>query len=358
MITNKTILIISPQNWNFLKISKHYYAEYLSYHNKVYFLNPITNGFFNIQSEKINDNLNVITFKIPFAHLLKFKLKYFFSVLVNFFISSVLKKIDVIWNFDNTQQFYLLKILKPKLIIFHPVDATSNVRYKYGLKPHIILSVSELILNNQKIDRYKYLINHGLSEEFISKARENLNNKIIVNSINKVAYSGNLDISVLNKNVLLSIINLHKNITFYLIGPINERSDFYKKLSSYSNVVLTGKVNQKELNKLLNEMDMLILNYKNDNQYQCDNSHKILEYLSTGKIILSSKIKFYENKTDLIIQAKNDEEWINLFNDIVKNPLNYNNFEANRNKLEFAISNSYQNHLNKISSILKEHNLI
>lgn len=359
MISNKSILIISPQNWNFLKVSKHYYAQYLALNNKVYFLNPIKNGFFNVEFEKINDKLNVITLKIPFANFLKFKLKYIFSFIINIYIYFNLNKIDIIWNFDNTQQFYLYNINKPQLLIFHPVDATCNINYNIGLKPQIIFSVSELILNNQNVNCYKYFINHGLSEDFINIAHENIKNKILVSSVYKVGYSGNLDIGVLNKEILLNIIKQHENITFYLIGPFNKNSKFYNSLINCTNVVFTGKLNQNDLINILNKMDLLILNYINDKKmYLSDNSHKILEYLSTGKIILSSNIKFYENRPDLIIQAQSDEEWIDFFNKIIKNPKNYNDIDTNKQKIDFAIKNSYINHLKEISLILSKLNLI
>ena len=39
-LTDKAILLISPQPWNHVRISKHHYAEALAGHNNVLFLEP------------------------------------------------------------------------------------------------------------------------------------------------------------------------------------------------------------------------------------------------------------------------------------------------------------------------------
>ena len=63
---NKTILLISPETWGPVKVSKHHYANYLAKANQVYFFNPslpakIRFGKFKVQFEnlqnwKLNEN--------------------------------------------------------------------------------------------------------------------------------------------------------------------------------------------------------------------------------------------------------------------------------------------------------------
>lgn len=65
-LTNKNILIISPDKWSELYISKHHYARYLSKNNTIWFLNAIGNYKLEkkISIQKHNNyNIYIIDYK-------------------------------------------------------------------------------------------------------------------------------------------------------------------------------------------------------------------------------------------------------------------------------------------------------
>lgn len=362
MLTNKVILIISPQEWNSIKISKHYYAKELSnLNNKVYFLNPIKTGLFsNIRN--VDKNIWVIDFKLPIPYVFKFKFRPIYDFILTNYFSFFLnkKKIlpQIIWDFDNTHQFNNYLIFKGAVKIFHPVDALCIDSKKINKKPDIIFSVSTLILNKININVPKYFINHGLSNTFLKRAYKNLEENIFVKSIKNIGYSGNLNITALNYKLFESIVEKYNQINFHFIGPYDNTTKLYSILKKYTNTHFTGNLFDNDLVEKLNQMDILFYNYiSNNKNYFSDNSHKILEYLSTGKIIIGNKLLVYEN-SDLILQSNNDKEFIEQLNEIIKNPTNFNSIDLNKKKIQFAISNSYYNQVKKIEKILIDNKLI
>ncbi|GIU70052.1 MAG: hypothetical protein KatS3mg002_1288 [Candidatus Woesearchaeota archaeon] len=135
-----------------------------------------------------------------------------------------------------------------------------------------------------------------------NKQKNNLLQYKNIDKVKSVGYSGNLNSNLFDLNPVEEVIIKYPDLKFYFIGPFNNQSDVYNKLKQYPNCYFIGKLDELPLIKKLNEMDLLIYNYKPDNKiYYADNSHKILEYLSTGKIILGSNLLAYQN-SDLVIQ--------------------------------------------------------
>ena len=361
MLKNKKILIISPQDWDSIKLSKHHYALTLSkLNNCVYFLNPIKSGVYSKITK--NKEVNVIDFKIPLPYFFKFKFKYLFNLILSQYFKFWIKikkiKFDIIWDFDNTSQFNNYSIFKNAVKIWHPVDPT-KITFTNKKKPDIIFSISKLILESQKIECPKYFINHGLADIFVNQAVKNLENFQQIDKIQKVGYCGNLDIKNLNREILIKLTNKYPQITFYFIGPYFNSGNLYKNLQDKPNVIFTGSLYNSELVQKINQMDLLLYNYISDNQsYFGDNSHKILEYLSTGKIILGTQLLAYKELTDLVIQVNTDNEFISKFDEIVNDTSKFYNKDIYKRKIKFAIANSYENHIVNIEKILIQNNLI
>ena len=95
----KTIIILSPQNWGTMFLSKHHYAvELAKLGNKVYFINPPKDFRFNIKTiiniepEGSVENLFIVEHRLNFPYLLKFKAIEIFHYLIKFHINKLVKK--------------------------------------------------------------------------------------------------------------------------------------------------------------------------------------------------------------------------------------------------------------------------
>lgn len=371
---DKTILIISPQSWGKLYTSKQHYALELSrLGNIVYFLNPPTRKIgLEFQIEKnIAQNIFIINYQLPFPYILRFHFPDLYDILFQMTLRSIKNKInekfDLVWCFDNNLS-YDLNIFDAEIKLFHIVDnlASSNTP-KTAFTADIILGVSDYLLENTKtLNKPKYFINHGLSNYFVSQAKRNLEFKTYKKNENEIirfGYVGNLFLSSIDRTTFLEIIHSNPDVEFHFWGPKDEFGSasssenklFINLLMREGNTHFHGIVSPEELANNIFFMDGFIVCLdRNKDINKGSNSHKILEYLSTGKIVLSNYISTYADK-DLLVMSSNDEndDMPNLFNKI-KNNLNfYNSAELREKRIEFALDNTYEKQIQRIQKIIK-----
>src|ERR1700722_243330 len=377
---NKTILLISPQSWGKMFLSKQHYAiELAKRGNKVYFLNPPNENISNqkevieIISSDISPNLFLINHQLWFSDKIKFHAMSLFHALMKIHVNKIKKKIpgvvDIVWSFDlgNYYPFYFFGKQPHK--IFHPVDEPLNETAIHSAKGcDIIFSVTNEILEKYKnFSAPKYFINHGVSDEFLRSVDVN---KLSGNPIH-VGFSGNLLRNDIDREILQKIIAENENIIFDFFGSYkksqtniggdeNSGSDkFISFLQSKKNVTLHGTLGQQMLAEQLHQMDAFLICYdiKKD-QSKGTNYHKIMEYLSTGKVIVSNNVTTYKNEPDLVMM--NDERENNLqlpsfFKKIINDLNHYNNSSLQQKRSAFAKNNTYQKQIDRIEQKLQEH---
>ncbi len=99
ILDNKVILIISPQAWGKMFLSKHHYAiELAKLGNEVYFLNPPDNDTWSwrkkesrikITPHKQWSNLYLIDHQLSFPFLLKYHARGLFNKLMDYHLTGV-----------------------------------------------------------------------------------------------------------------------------------------------------------------------------------------------------------------------------------------------------------------------------
>lgn len=373
VLTGKVILIISSEAWGKIFISKHHYALTLAQlGNIVFFLNPpdfgLPYGTVRIENYSLEKNLSIVTYRPFFPWILKFHAKWLFNILIKLQLKKILKrlkaKLDIVWDFSCSFLYNDLSVFNAGLRIFHPVDRLSaDARNK---RSDILFSVSPLILKDYAVKNVPaFLINHGISEEYKEIAEQppipvDYSHKTI-----KIAYIGNLVIPTLDRDVLLRIISGNTHVNFTFIGPYSNKqnnvsSDFNSKdkefidtLRSFPNVSLTGILSTRELADKIQEFDIFFICYKSTGNYRCDNSHKILEYLSTGKVVVSTPILFYQD-SDLLQMSKGVGDFENVFTTVIRNLDFYNSVEKMTERKNFAKNNTYRDHLKKIEQLITQ----
>jgi hypothetical protein len=360
---NKNIVIFSPQTWSHLKVSKHHYALELSKKNKVLFITGTDKTTFSSSSFNVNKSLIVVEISFPFGELLKFKIpsfyKYIWKRIAKFKIKAIIKTIDLIIDFGCYQQFDSLKFLDASKKIYFPVDDNKFIKSSIRDADYVF-SVSENIVNKLNSFYSKiHLINHGLSELFID-----YNEKLETKSQNvkvQVGYSGNLFINFLDKDLLKHIIIKNPEIVFNFFGSLvfnsNDKGhlEWNDFLRNTNNIILWGHLETKELVRQLNNQDLFLITYKSDDvNYHSENSHKILEYLSTGKLIFSTPIKFYKNINLFPMLDSADKSNFSIrFNEILLNLKYWNSKDKMDDRKKYACENSYKKQIQRIQSIIE-----
>lgn len=378
-LTNKTILLISPQYWGSMFVSKHHYAlELARAGNTVFFLNPpeekkTSDGRkIRIEQSEIHEDLFFIHHRLSFPYDIKFHFIGLFHKLmkphIKKLLSQIAKPVDIVWSFDLGNLYCFDFFPETAVKIFHPVDEPLNeaaIRSARGAD--FIFSVTQEILDKYK--RYPVplrCINHGISEEFIHSPG------IYRPSVPpfRVGMSGNLLRSDIDRETLLSIISDHSDIIFECWGSyrLNQSNlggieneglkNFIQTLEGMQNVILHGPVPASFLAKEFQRMDAFLICYdiKKD-QSRGTNYHKVLEYISTGKVVIANNITAYEGLNNLVMMTTrrdNNEELPALFNRVIQQPEICNSETLFNERRAFALNNSYKKQIARIASILGE----
>jgi len=371
-----------------LHISKHNYAiEIANQNNIVYFLNP-PNENNQVKDYLITEidgykNLYLINYKLITHRVIDFlrfrvRLTQFYDFLLLRLIKKISKhnsiKFEQIWNFDPNLHGYFHMYPASKKIFFIADQIFNNSQTRAAKRADIVVSVAEEILSKFRIiNKNCLLINHGLNRSYEAFALKNLEKLSLIKfgsneKIKKriqVGYIGNLVMPFLDENILEKIVTKNQNMDFHFWGANDSKnnnllSDFDSKIynivqsikNNCHNAFFYGVKKADEIVDELSKIDMFIyINnpYKDINGGA--NSHKILEYLSTGKVIVSTYLSFYEKQKLLVMCMKGkEEEYSTLFKQTINSINNENDIEKQRHRIAFALENTYAKNIKKITA--------
>lgn len=375
-LIHKTILLISPQAWGKMYISKHHYAiELARKGNRVYFLTPLYNGDKKTKRVIIHHtdekDLFIIEQYFPFPFQLKFHLPKLYYWLINSQLKKIIKaiphQIDIVWSFD-LGNFFPFRFFNPKsLKIFHPVDEPLNkAAFDSAKGADIIFSVTNEILEKyQAIPAPRYFINHGLAEYFLTPTNRKKEDENI-----RVGFSGNLLVNYLDRETLVKIITENPEIHFQFWGAYEMKQsniggadntdtrEFILNLKSWRNVTLCGILHTKQLAEALQSVDAFLMCYDiKKEQSKGTNYHKLMEYFSTGKVVIANNITTYKDRPNLVQMAasrENNFQLPGLFNEVIKNLAYYNRQIFQEERIAFAKENTYKKQILRIEKILDE----
>ena len=364
--TNKTILIISPESWGQNFLSKHHYAQELSQKNTVFFLNSIPDATLkqNVETKKTSENLTIISYKKSIKGLLKLPpllIDLQFRAVIKDILNVINTPLDVLWDFDQIR-FQNCKPFNAKQNIFHPVDIMKQIPPRIKTRKSelsdLTLYLSDEIIKDITSSKSKQFVNHGISEAFFHK--ENHEFSFIQKDKINIGYIGNIQSKFLDWKVLKNIIRESPEVNFVIIGPYeasnlggdNKNKDIHF-LKSQENVTLTGSKPTKELIKILPNFDAFLICYDTDNyRKEVSNSHKLLEYCSTGKVIVSNHISTYKDQTSILEMVDNNIDLTEKFKSVISNLGYYNNKAKSDLRINFAKQNTYKNHLLEIENLI------
>jgi len=374
---NKTILILSPQSWGKMFLSKHHYAIELARRgNKVYFLNPPETGSTDLRSPVLItpvtgiDNLFLIRHKLWFPYILKFHALPLFHAGMKWHAGSILKAIgetvDIVWSFDLGNLYPMRFFHKVPRKIFHPVDEPLNtVAIESARGADIIFSVTREILEKYRsFDVPRIFVNHGVTDEFLSSR----NGSYEPGNPVRVGLSGNLVRPDIDRQTLLQIIRENSGVMFECWGSYSysqsnisgsddeATGEFIAALQSCPNVVLHGAVATGELARQMSLMDAFLICYDiNKDQSRGTNYHKIMEYLSTGKVIISNNVTTYKDTPALLQMTEerdNNDQLPSLFKKVIAELQTHNSLANQEARIAFARDNSYSKQLERIAGFI------
>ncbi|MEL7003920.1 MAG: glycosyltransferase [Bacteroidota bacterium] len=263
------------------------------------------------------------------------------------------KKIDIFWSFDNSILYNFQACPPNSISICHIVDLNQDFQFeKAATTANICFGTSSFIVDKLKKSNSKsFFINHGvghLPETQSVKWVQNFDKPLVI------GYAGNLNIPYFDWELFAKLIDNNKDCDFHLVGPwsLDHRNSF---LNGRSNVKWLGVVDSQELPDFYNSADILTVTYKADeHKEQLSNPHKFMEYLASGKVILSTYTDQYADLKDLIVMSDRDGEFLALFSTIKKSIKKFNSENLVNRRIAFASENSYFKQIERIEKILRD----
>jgi hypothetical protein len=271
---------------------------------------------------------------------------------------------DIVWNFD-PYRFQYLPCFGANLNIYHSVDVYKTTLEKETAKcANIVFVTSDKILERlQDVETPKFKINHGVAQHFFDECTDLFQQEEIPTRV-KVGYIGNLLYKYLDVEILGIIIDNNKDVLFTFIGPYEKSNlhggeynlKFIEYLKCSANVHILGPKPSNELPRYLNQFDLFLMCYSGDRDVaEMANPHKILEYLSTGKTVVSHYIDEYKDKKDLVEMVKHNRLLPQKLNHVLHNLNYFNSPEKAQLRRQYALSNTYGKQIARIEQLVSDY---
>lgn len=373
---DKTVYIISLERWGLMKISKHHYAVELAHRGcRVYFIEPPDLGQKGVSIRPCDEHLaiRIVRYR-PVFRGKRFLPARLFSVLVRLQVRRILRAIghppDVVWCFQGNL-FQDLQVFGATCNIFFAADHFDGPRMPPELaSADLVLAVSDTIHRRIREGGYPVRrVNHGLQRAFQALGEGNLAGGAPrpLPARPVVGYSGNMRIETIDRVGMLRVVRSHPELDFifwgsYKTGDLNlyglrdeATESFLQELQALPNVDLRGPLPSEALAREMNEVDMLWICWRFHNLPNRDNSnsHKILEYLSTGIPVISHAVQSYE-ETGLLymIPMEQGDDFPDFFRHMVARIREGEDPGLFRRRIAYALDNSYAKQVDRIEAML------
>jgi len=378
----KKILYLSPVDWFWIKQRPQHMCEKLSKNYKVSFFSikswtgneMLKNSHTENQSIsesstfKINENLTIIRKNLfPFQGSLSF-IKNLNVQLYTKYIHSLDAKENfeiIIMTHPNDFNIVSSLKLKNKVLIYDCMDNYKNFsgnNFDETVNNEINLTkISDLIIVSsddlfKEIIKYDenyqsktIIINNGVDMQTFDLSKYNQITNITISNKKKIGYIGTIS-EWLDLELIKNFALKHKNVEFYLYGPIDKSVDV-NSYKTMQNIFFEGVKPYSSLPSILSEIDIAIMPFKVTDLIKSVNPVKIYEYLAMGKPVLAVHYPEMIKFGDLIetYDSALDFEEILLRMLTVEHNVN----DINR-KVEFARMNSWDERISILDLHIKK----
>ena len=350
------ILIISPEFWNSHTVSKHHYARTLSdLGHKVFFLNPPSRNLKSISNTSFNKNSLIVIDSPVIVQGLRFLPAFLRLYLEKRWLKSLESllglRLDTIWLFENSR-FFNMRFAGDRLTIYHQVDLNQNFHPEQAaVSADVCLCTTDIIaerLRRVRPDVHK--IHHGTA--VVPERSVGSDTHLFDSPRVHATYIGNLDMAYLDVEALRRLVSLHSDVSFHFVGGYTEQTPLWQACQRAHNVHWWGKVPFTQVPCIVEHSDVLLVAYQKQHQRDQASPHKFMEYLLSGKVVVSSYTDEYKDKRHLVEMADPDGDLEAVFARVVVDLDYYNSAEKQAERKAFALEHRYENQLARIEKII------
>lgn len=360
-LRNKNILLISPEPWDHIFVSKHHYAIHLArLGNAVFFLNPPSTNISLKETEFQNVfSVTYLGFPQGLRFYPKFLQRFFIKKKFNELHDLCKTEFDIVWSFDNSVFFDFSALPTTVLKLSHIVDLNQNFQVeRAATTADYCFCTTDLIKNNLlKFNTKVTKINHGFNQP----KNEIEPIPLVGTSSIKALYAGNLAMPFIDWDIIFKVVIDNPKVDFIFIGPDRDRisdnldNDKAKQqLFERDNVFFVGRISADELLKYQKAADILLLAYQEDHREDQANPHKMMEYLGSGKMIVSTFTSEYTElaKKQYFLMSDKNAELPILFKKTVSELKFWNSSEKMALRKSFAQDNTYSKQIARIEACI------
>lgn len=369
MFHNKNILIISPEPWRHIFVSKHHYATHLAKKgNRVFFLNPPSAVKMNVIFTEF-DGVCVINYDgfIKGLH-------YFPSSVQKLIFNKKFKKLqkicrvlfDVIWSFDNSVFFNFDALPSRVLKISHIVDLNQNFQTAQSTSSSdICFGTTQFIIDRLKLyNPNSFFVNHGYNYHSKNKT-DSADFSFSYEFQMKALYAGNLSIANLDWKLVYDIAVQNPTVGFVFVGPNGDDFNpfknglikYKKRCRALKNTSFIGKIAADHLQSYYQKSDVLLITYQEKYHKEQSNPHKLMEYLGSGRAIVATNTTEYIDlaRKELIAMSSKNSDFPLFFKSVINNLEYWNSSKLKNSRKTFAEDNTYIKQIERIEALVKKH---
>lgn len=350
-----TFLIISPEAWADNAVSKHHYALTLAARgHDILFLNPPTEGSeLTLSRSGQSPGVQVVDGP-PVAR----GLRYLPASVRRFLEARWLeqletragKRVDAVWLFENSR-FYDMCFAGPRLKVYHQVDLNQSFHpHAAARSADVCFCTTEFIrMELLKVAQHVYKVHHGTPVvpkplQLTPEQRQSFEGAGV-----NAAYIGSLAMEYIDVELMIGAVEACPQVRFHLVGSYTEHCALRMRSQGLPNVVWWGKLPSALIPALLAQVDVVMCTYQ-ASRYgeQLASPHKFMEYLGSGKVLVTTYTDEYKDKRELVCMVDAREDYISAFRLVVANLGSYNSVARQQERKAFAAAHSYDAQLDKI----------
>lgn len=359
----RRVLIVSPEAWGPVRLSKHHYASTLMKQGaQVFFLDPDSPKENGIRMTAAAPDQPAILFRPPPLHGIRFLPRAVRARLEAYQMKQLATtaggSFDLLWNFDLHRFRSIVNREHARERIVHVMDLREpNQLLGPASLADLVIVVSPAMAEG--LGKWKERVLH-LAHGWMPRKREGSDLPALSDGL-KIGYLGNLAMRAIDWKSIISIATTFPDVQIYLIGPLHGAFGDHtcidpateKQLRAMPNIKLIGPVPYDLVPDWLEAMDILLIAY--DLQavgLKATSSHKLLEYLASGKVVLSSYLEDHAELDDLVVMAEPRESILPHVKDLLLNLAIHNASERQAARKAYAAAHSYQQKVSKVADKL------
>lgn len=357
--------IISPQPWRGFHVSKHHYAMALASRGwKVVFVDPPIN-LGKAGSVELNETdfpgVSVLKYQTFFPYILKFRFRSIFNFLMRRQARRITARTgrpDLVWDFDNAYQFADLRPFGARRSLFHLVDDTAQNNLGTKNADFTFYLHESFCRHAGARPKPECHVGHGLGKAHEHAARNPRpqQNNVDHRTSPHIGFVGNLAASWIDWAAVAEMLRRHPEALFTFWGPLPDMGNAdvaLQEIASNTHACFPGLASPDQIIEDSKSVDAWIFPFRSDKLLGgAIDSHKVLEYLSTGRAVVMNWLEAYkDNQLVHMLPSPDSNGLPALLDGALCDLPRINSNQHMEERRTFALERTYDKHLEHVFSV-------